>query len=269
MGVEVHCIPGNHDSYWKNTNDLNSLKELFHDHIHLYEDPTTINFGSCSILFMPWINKDNSQKCMEALDQSNSSVLIGHLELNGYEVMRGVNHSGGMGDTDLKKFDLVLSGHFHCKQNTGNVWYLGTQYDLTFSDVTERKGFHILDTDTLALEFVENPNKMYYKMYYNDEVSDYTQFPYSDFKDKYLRVVVTKKKSDLLFSTFCENCVAAGVANLSIVEDVADPESKESVDISKGTLELINDAIDETDLGVNPEKLKNAIRELYIDSLSL
>jgi DNA repair exonuclease SbcCD nuclease subunit len=269
-GIKVHCIPGNHDTYWKNTNDLNSLRELFHDDLHLYEKPTTVEFDGCSILFLPWITKDNSEECEAALDETVAPVLVGHLELDGYEVMRGINHNGGMSDNILHKFDLVLSGHFHCRQFRGNVHYLGTQYDLNFSDVNEKKGFHIFDTDTKRLTFVENPYKMYHKLFYNDTETDYFKFPCERYKDCYLRVVVTRKTDEIAFSSLCEALVASGVANLSIVEELAEEAAEtERVDISKGTIELINDSIDEMELAINKEKLKNVIRELYVDSLSL
>jgi len=269
-GIKVHCIPGNHDTYWKNTNDLNSLRELFHDDLHLYEKPTTVEFDGCSILFLPWITKDNSEECEAALDETVAPVLVGHLELDGYEVMRGINHNGGMSDNILHKFDLVLSGHFHCRQFRGNVHYLGTQYDLNFSDVNEKKGFHIFDTDTKRLTFIENPYKMYHKLFYNDTETDYSKFPCERYKDCYLRVVVTRKTDEIAFSSLCEALVASGVANLSIVEELAEEAGEaEKVDISKGTIELINDSIDEMELAINKEKLKNVIRELYVDSLSL
>ena len=269
-GIKVHCIPGNHDTYWKNTNDLNSLRELFHNDLHLYETPTMVDFDGTSILFVPWINKSNQDECSQAIATTTASVLIGHLELDGYEVMRGVKHDGGMADSVLNRFDMVMSGHFHCKQHCNNVWYLGTQYDLTFSDVSERKGFHIFDTDTRELTFVENPYKMYHKLYYNDAEIDYTEFPCERYKDCYLRLVVTRKTNDMAFGSLCESLVAAGVANLSIVEEMSEEASTgDQLDLSKGTIELINDTIDETEIGVNKEKLKAVIRELYVDSLSL
>lgn len=267
-GVELHCIPGNHDTFWKNTNSLNSLRELFHNHITLYEEPTTVDFDGLSVLFMPWINKENEVECMNALDRSVARVLVGHLELDGYQVLRGINHHGGMSDDILHKFDRVLSGHFHCKSNNGNIWYLGTQYDLTFSDLNERKGFHIFDTETLGLEFIENPSKMYHKLVYDDGETNYRGLDCAAYRDCYLRVVVTRKKDEAAFTSLCEALVAAGVANLSIVEDYENEESQTAVDITKGTVELINDAIDEMEMSVNKEKLKTTIRELYVESLS-
>ena len=270
MGIQVHCIPGNHDTYWKNTNDLNSLRELFHNDLHLYEKPTTVDFDGCSVLFLPWINKENSQQCEDALEDSVAPVLVGHLELDGYEVMRGINHNGGMSDNILEKFDVVMSGHFHCKQHRGHVWYLGTQYDLTFSDVNERKGFHIFDTNTKEFAFVENPHKMYHKIYYDDTESDYSQFACERYRDSYLRIVVTRKTDEIGFTSLCESLVGAGVANLSIVEEIAEEGSNpQQIDLSKGTIELINDAIDEMEMSINKEKLKTTIRELYVESLTL
>jgi DNA repair exonuclease SbcCD nuclease subunit len=270
MGVEVHCITGNHDTYWKNTNNLNSLRELFHNHIHLYETPTTVDFDGCSVLFLPWVNRENSEECEEALDSSVAPVLVGHLELDGYEVMRGINHNGGMSDNILHKFDLVMSGHFHCRQYRGNVHYLGTQYDLNFSDVNERKGFHVFDTKTLGLEFVENPHKMYHKLFYNDTESNYSGLDLARYKDSYLRIVVTGKRDEIAFGSLCEGLIAAGVANLSIVEEHAEEEfGEERIDMSKGTVELINETIDGMEITIDKEKLKTVIRDLYTDSLSL
>jgi hypothetical protein len=47
---------------------------------------------------------------------SKATILAGHLELTGYEVMPGVKFGEGMDDKFLEKFDLVLSGHFHKKE---------------------------------------------------------------------------------------------------------------------------------------------------------
>ena len=54
MKINFHCIVGNHDIYYKNTNDVNSLKELIdgkYKNIHIYEDPTDVNIGGLDIYF--------------------------------------------------------------------------------------------------------------------------------------------------------------------------------------------------------------------------
>ena len=43
LGMRMDIIPGNHDTYYKNTNDLNSLKELlgyYMNEIHIIMEPS-------------------------------------------------------------------------------------------------------------------------------------------------------------------------------------------------------------------------------------
>ena len=88
-------------------------------------------------------------------------ILVGHLELQGYDVMRGVKYDEGMDAKLFSRFEKVLTGHFHCRQERENIYYMGTQYQITFSDLHETKGFHVFDTSTREIEFIENPYKMF------------------------------------------------------------------------------------------------------------
>ena len=56
---DFHCIIGNHDTYFKNTNDVNSPVELFGDryeNIHIYDSPVSITLDGCKFGLVPWIN---------------------------------------------------------------------------------------------------------------------------------------------------------------------------------------------------------------------
>ena len=108
MDITIHCIIGNHDTYYKNTNDLNSVKELFadkYDNFILYEKPETVNFDGFDIALLPWINKENHDKSLDFINSTTAQWLIGHLELDGYEVFRGIKYEGGL---DPKIFNLSL-----------------------------------------------------------------------------------------------------------------------------------------------------------------
>ena len=179
LGIEVHCILGNHDTYYKNTNELNSIKELFGDgysNFNLYETPTDIEFDGMNIALLPWVNRENQDEFEDFVKNTKSEWLIGHLELHGYEVMRGVQYKGGTNPDLFKRFEQVLSGHFHCGQEKGNIKYLGTPYQITFSDMNEKKGFYILDTKTRELEFIENKQQMFYSIKYDDVGRNYDDF---------------------------------------------------------------------------------------------
>jgi hypothetical protein len=274
-GLNVNCIIGNHDTYFKNTNDLNSPKELFgdrYDNFHLHESPVEVDYDGTLIALVPWINKRNREDVLSFLKNTKASIVGGHFELNGYEVMRGVKFDGGMDDDPLKRFEMVLSGHFHGKHSQNNVHYLGTQYQITFSDLKEKKGFHVLDTETRAIEFVENPNKLFHFLYYDDSKTDYDEIinkmDFDDFKNTYVKIFVINKTKPYTFDKLCDKFYDTQVQNLTIVEDYGEEiEEEEVVDMTKDTITLIYNEVDTLE-NVNTGKIKELIRSVYMEALS-
>ena len=95
-------------------------------------------------------------------------IVLGHLELVGFEMFRGSVSTHGDSPDLFGRFDLVCSGHYHHKSDTGNIHYLGSHSQFTWSDYGDDRGFHILDTETKELEFVKNPYEMFAKVWYDD-----------------------------------------------------------------------------------------------------
>ena len=272
-GISLHCIIGNHDVYYRNTNMVNSLRELFSGDLNLYESPEVVNFDGLDIALLPWVNKENYDESVEFIKSASAPILIGHLELDGYEVMRGVGFSGGMCPSLFSRYEKVLSGHFHCKQEKDNVSYLGTQYQITFSDLNERKGFHVLDTETRDVEFIENPFKMFHTMTYNDKEGpiDLDSMDFEKFKDAYVKIFVECKKHPYSFDQYMDALYDVGVAKLTVVEDVDESQwtKEEIVDLAQDTVTLINGEIDAMEEVENKDKMKRIIKDLYMESLSL
>ena len=266
--IELHCILGNHDVYYRNTNKINSMRELFYSDFHIYEKPTTLEFDGLRIAMLPWVNKENTEEFIKYIQNVNAPILMGHLELDGYEVLRGVKHRGGMSPDMFKRFEKVLSGHFHCKQSQGNIHYLGTQYEITFSDHGEPKGFYVLDTETREIEYVENTNRMFHKLKYSDD-DTYTEAFYNQYTNKYVKVFVSSKKNPVKFDKFLENLYNSQVANLTIVEEDDLVQEKVDIDMKKDTLTLIQDEVDMLECEGDKEKIKKMIRDLYMESLTL
>lgn len=271
--ISIHCIVGNHDVYYRNTNMVNSIRELFSDDLTLYEEPAVVNFEGLDIALLPWVNKSNYEQSLNFIKTASAPILIGHLELDGYEVMRGVGFQGGMSASLFQRYEKVLSGHFHCKQEKGNVSYLGTQYQITFADLEETKGFHVLDTETREVEFIENPFKMFHTMRYNDKEGpiDVESNDYTHLNDSYVKVFVECKKHAYSFDRYMEKLYDAGVSKLTIVEDIEDAEwtKDEVVDLAQDTVSLINSEIDMMEEVVDKDKMKRIIKDLYMESLSL
>lgn len=272
-GMELHCILGNHDTYYRNTNRINSIRELFSDlrNFHLYEDPIELQFDSLRIAMVPWINKTNVEEYTKFIRNSTCPVIAGHFELDGYEVLKGVRYEGGLDDNMFSRYDMVLSGHFHIKNSRKNVHYLGTQYQLTFNDLNTKKGFHILDTETRELNFVVNPNDLFHAISYNEN-DDMLNKDFSKYENCFVKVYVMEKTNPYLFDKFLDKLYDVKVFNLTIVEDMnLTEEETESVDISKDTVSIINDEVDSLSNIPDEQKsrIKNIMRELYMESLTL
>ena len=271
--IDFHCILGNHDVYYRNTNRINSIRELFSDDINIYEEPVVRNFDGLDIALVPWINKENYSESVNFIKTASAPILIGHLELDGYQVMRGINHVGGMNPDIFDRYEKVLSGHFHCRQDRGNIYYLGTQYQITFSDLEEKKGFHVLDTDTRDIQFIENPNRMFRRLSYSDHDGplDINSLNFSDMDNCYVRVDVINKNHPYSFDRYMDKLYECGAAKITTVEefDCTSSDDEDMVDLAQDTITIINNEIDTLEEIQDKDRMKRLMKDLYMESLSL
>jgi len=271
MNVRMDVTLGNHDVFFKNTNKLNSVVELFasYPNIVIHESPVVLDLDGMEIGLIPWITKENAQECLNFIRSMHMKVLMGHFEINGYEVLRGVEYQEGMEPSLLRNYDAVYSGHFHCRHSKENIHYLGTQYQMTFTDLNERKGFHILHTDTGEMEFVENPHQIFHEIVYDDTNEDYNILNCKKYRNTFVRLQVKSKNRPIMFDNLLDRLNDAPVHSVTIVDQTEKEanKSQQVVDVSKDTLTLICEEIDGMEGIVDPVRLKTLIREIYTESL--
>lgn len=274
--ITVHTLIGNHDVAFKNTLDVNSPSLVIkdYDNVKVYQNFATINVDGLDIDIVPWICDENEKEIFDKIKTSRSEVCFGHFEISGFEMDRGNVCEVGIDKKELKRYDVVLSGHFHHKSSDGNITYVGTPYEMTWADYSDPKGFHIFDTETRELEFVKNPITMFNKVFYNDSGTDFEHWKKYDFnslKETYVKVVVVNKQNPYLFDHVIDNFYKAGVADLAIVEDFSDVlinDDQELIDQAEDTMTILSKYIDNLPLDVEPEKLKSIMRELYIEAIN-
>jgi DNA repair exonuclease SbcCD nuclease subunit len=274
--ITVHTLIGNHDVAFKNTLDVNSPSLVIkdYDNVKVYQNFATINIDGLDIDIVPWICDENEKEIFDKIKTSRSEVCFGHFEISGFEMDRGNVCEVGIDKKELKRYDVVLSGHFHHKSSDGNITYVGTPYEMTWADYSDPKGFHIFDTETRELEFVKNPITMFNKVFYNDSETDFEHWKKYDFnslKETYVKVVVVNKQNPYLFDHVIDNFYKAGVADLAIVEDFSDVlinDDQELIDQAEDTMTILSKYIDNLPLDVEPEKLKAIMRELYIEAIN-
>ena len=273
-GMSMDIIPGNHDTYFKNTNELNSLKEClghYMNEVNIIMEPKVMSYGSLKIGLVPWICQDNYDVCMNFIKECKADWIGAHLELNGFELMRGIKNQHGMNPNVFERFELVLTGHFHVSSRQDNVWYLGSQMEFFWSDAHDPKYFHIIDTETRKIEKIRNPHTLFEKVLYNDEEIDYNNYN-KDFTNKFVKVIVMNKTDPFTFDRFIDNIQNQKVYELKIAENFnefiganVDDESMNFED----TTEIVDTYIDAVDTDLDKNKIKAEMRQLMTEAQAL
>jgi len=275
-GIDAHLIIGNHDTYYKNTNEVNSMAELYehgvYPNLHFYSRPEVVDFAGEPIIMMPWICQDTRDESFDIINSGKSQVLFGHLELHGFEMYKNNPVHIGMDPKLFSSLDVVCSGHFHTRSTRGNVTYLGCPYEMTWSDFDDPKGFHVYDTETRSLEFIENPNRMFHKVKYDDQEmknEDILAMEFPELANGIVKVIVKNKTNPFFFDLFIDKIEKVGVVDLQVVEDHLNldlQDDEDIVDEAEDTLTILTKYIDQLE-DVDRVGLEQLIRNLYDEAI--
>ena len=273
-GMSMDIIPGNHDTFYKNTNELNSLKEClghYMNEVHIIMEPTVMQYDSLKLGLLPWICQDNYDLCMNFIRDCRADWIGSHLELNGFEVMRGLTNKHGMDPKLFSRFEMVLSGHCHCSSKKDNIWYLGSQMEFFWSDAHDPKHFHILDTETREMTKIRNPHTLFEKILYNDEEIDYNNYN-KDLTNKFVKVIVVNKTDPFIFDRFIDNIQNQKIYELKIAENFNEfiGANVEDENMSfEDTAEIVDTYIDAVDTDLDKNKIKVEMRQLMTEAQAL
>jgi len=275
-GITMDLIVGNHDIYFKSTNNLNSPEFLLKsNNINVYTDPIKKEYDGLEIALLPWINSENEEEVEEFLQLTTAPFVMSHLEVNGGMVGPGHFHGGGTPASWFERFEQVYSGHFHHKSQLGNIKYLGSQMEFTWNDFGDDKHFHVFDTETRELEAIKNPLKMFHKVFYDDTNETLMTIKKKDFsqlKDTFVKVIVTNKNEPYWFDVFVEELIKAQPADLKVVEDHSNLDvlnEDELVGDAEDTLTILTKHIDSLNIDGDKAKLDTLMRSLYTESLDI
>lgn len=277
-GMTMDIIPGNHDTYYKNTNEVCSLVEFFEGYsgvVNLHMKPTVVSIDGCDIALLPWINTSNFESSMEFVNTARASILCGHLELSGFEMMKGAPAiSHGMDASCFDRYEAVYSGHYHTKSSRGNVHYLGVPFEQTWADCDDTKYFHVFDTHTRECTPVRVGDKIFKRIIYDDRIyeSPTTEMKLpkkGSFSGCFVKIIVAHKKDIYAFDRYIDAISADDPFEYKIVENLAEynPAGAATDDIDVAdTITLLNASADAYETSLDKNRLKQMLQALYVEA---
>ena len=272
MGVETIMLIGNHDVYFKNTNDVNSVSILArdYDNIHVVDGFEDIRIGNYTFGMMSWINNQNLAEAKAFIDSSKANIVCGHFEAVGFEVLPGIKAEHGIDPKLFDRFEQVWSGHFHIPSQVGNFEYIGNPFDLNWADYNQRKSVMLFDETTGTREFINNPYRLFAKVDYDDSI-DVLTFDFEQYRNKFVRVAIESMavKDNSKMSLFVDKLQQVAY-NLDVSEtgtiEFSQPDDIDS-DTQIDTLGKIVQTVGAMEVnGLDKGKLTNMLSQLYQDA---
>lgn len=126
---KFYWFPGNHDLFYKDKRNVHS--SIFGHHIPgitVVDEVTTIG----DVTLVPWLVGEEWKE----INKIKSKYMFGHFELPSFymNAMVQMPDHGELQASAFKYQDYVFSGHFHKRQNSGKIWYIGNAFPHNFSD---------------------------------------------------------------------------------------------------------------------------------------
>ena len=267
----LNVLIGNHDIYWRESLEVNSTSLVLgeYDNINICAEPKTINIDGTSIDIIPWICEDNKDSVIEFISKSKSDICVGHFEIAGFSMYRGAEAHDGLNGNMFSKYELVLSGHYHTRSKKENIVYTGAPYEMTWQDYSDPKGFHVFDTETRKLTFIENPYTIFHRIEYNDS-EKLVELDSLDLKDCIVRLIVVNKTDYYKFDQFVSKLYSKGCYEIKIVEDLSEfSEGVVDEEINlEDTVSVLSNYIDSIETDANIDQIKNFMKSLYVEAIN-
>ena len=125
----VYFIPGNHDLYYRDKRDIQSVEFAKHlPNVEICNDW----FSDGNVVIAPWLCGDDYKR----IPRLEGKYMFGHFELPGYlmNAMVAMPDHGEVKREDFAHFDHVFTGHFHKRQTKKNITYIGNAFPHNYAD---------------------------------------------------------------------------------------------------------------------------------------
>jgi DNA repair exonuclease SbcCD nuclease subunit len=166
----VYFIPGNHDLYYRDKRDVQSVEWAKH-----LGNITIVNdwFSHGNVVIAPWLVGDDHKR----IARMQGKYMFGHFELPGYlmNAMVEMPEHGELRRDHFTGFEHVFSGHFHKRQTKKNITYVGNCFPHNYADAgDDDRGLMILEWDKEP-EYHAWPDQPKYRVFQLSDVLKHTE----------------------------------------------------------------------------------------------
>jgi hypothetical protein len=198
---QTFFIPGNHDLFFKDKRTVNSVRWAEHiSNVYIINDW----FNDGNVIIAPWFVQEDAKK----LKKYKGKYMFGHFELPGFymnSLVKMPDH-GEISGKDFKNIEHCFSGHFHKRQKSGNITYIGNAFPLTYSDAwDDDRGMMILewDKDPQFISWPDQPTFRTIKL--STLLEDLTILKPKQYLKVSVDVDLSYEESTLIKEEFCQN----------------------------------------------------------------
>lgn len=235
---QIHILPGNHDAFLSSTVEVNSVEILAKDNIHVYTKPTTIQVGDKLVTFCPWKTVVGELKPVD--------MIIGHFEIVNFKMnAHKICDHGDTSNNFFQKASAVVTGHFHYREqrkyeDNKYVLYLGSPYEMDFSDRGQQKGVTIISFDDITdVQFITNEIT---PKHFRLKISELIQKKYKDLpfiiKGNIISIYVDTKIDTLTLDLLTSKLAQYGPLQFKTEFDILDNAQNNTKDIKKLSIDI-------------------------------
>jgi DNA repair exonuclease SbcCD nuclease subunit len=137
----VYFIPGNHDLYYRDKRDVQSVEWAKHLKNVIICNDWHIDGD---VVIAPWLVGDDHKK----ISKLNAKYMFGHFELPHFymNAMVQMPDHGDVKREDFGHIEHVFTGHFHKRQTHNNITYIGNCFPHNYADAgDDARGMMVLD----------------------------------------------------------------------------------------------------------------------------
>lgn len=200
--INLWLLLGNHDLWFQDKWDINSVLPFSAlPKVTIIDKACEIEIAGHVIDFIPFVR--NPIEHLKTLEKNQNKLLVGHLAVHGAE-LHGLfssladvilEHDGDMvkvGPELFTHWEQVFLGHYHGEQRLGNVEYIGSPLQLTFSEAFQEKHIIIYDLDSGKKEYIVNNFSPKHLIADDDNIANF------DIEKNFIRLNTAANTTDLI-----------------------------------------------------------------------